>query len=137
MPEKREMREIRATQEVAKAVAQSNRIKSKSILYVEDGLLMRDLLSFWLDMHGFNVTTAGTLSDARLVYTKMDMLILDRRLPDGDGLTLAKDLRAMGSKVPIIVMSADQSRDGDEFVDEWFEKPADLDTLVAAIERLL
>jgi DNA-binding response OmpR family regulator len=49
---------------------------------------------------------AGTLAEARAMLEGVDVAILDRMLPDGDGLDLISELREASPGVKVLVMSA-------------------------------
>ncbi len=51
---------------------------------------------------------ASTLAEARSILTtrQVDLIVLDVRLPDGDGLTLARDLNGAERRPRILVLSA-------------------------------
>jgi DNA-binding response OmpR family regulator len=71
-----------------------------------------------------------------------DVVILDRGLPDGDGLTLLEEWRAAGVTTPVLVLTARDTvqdrvaglRGG---ADDYLIKPFDLDELVARLQALL
>jgi DNA-binding NarL/FixJ family response regulator len=52
------------------------------------------------------VGIAGTLAEARAMLEGVDVAILDRMLPDGDGLELISELREASPGVKVLVMSA-------------------------------
>jgi DNA-binding NarL/FixJ family response regulator len=52
------------------------------------------------------VGIAGTLAEARAMLEDVDVAILDRMLPDGDGLGLISELREASPGVKVLVMSA-------------------------------
>jgi DNA-binding NarL/FixJ family response regulator len=52
------------------------------------------------------VGIAGTLAEARAMLEGVDVAILDRMLPDGDGLELISELREASPCVKVLVMSA-------------------------------
>jgi two-component system response regulator DevR len=52
------------------------------------------------------VGIAGTLAEARAMLEGVDVAILDRMLPDGDGLELISELREASPSVKVLVMSA-------------------------------
>jgi DNA-binding response OmpR family regulator len=68
-------------------------LATRSVLIVEDDEFIRDMLKEQLaDDHGFIVFTAPTLEAADKIIdataSSLDAVILDRRLPDGDGCDL-------------------------------------------------
>lgn len=52
------------------------------------------------------VAEAGSLAEARTMLEGVDVAILDRVLPDGDGLELIRELREANTEVKVLVMSA-------------------------------
>ena len=66
------------------------------ILLVEDDPSISRLLRFQLKRAGFTLRTATTIAEGRAKLqeqTCCDLILLDRRLPDGDGLTLCGEIR--------------------------------------------
>src|SRR5215210_7606671 len=55
------------------------------------------------------VGIAGTLAEARQMLEGVDVAILDRALPDGDGLELISELREASPGAKVLVMSAFES----------------------------
>lgn len=83
----------------------------RSILYVEDEPDIREITMMALEMlGGFQVTTAGSGEEAqaRLKETSVDLLLLDRMLPDTDGFSLLTQLREQKGyeQLTAIIMSA-------------------------------
>lgn len=80
------------------------------VLVVEDEPAVRGLLTELLEAEGFRVEAAGTLDGARraLEEAPWDLVVLDRGLPDGDGLELCRSLRANEATrtLPVLVVSA-------------------------------
>jgi DNA-binding response OmpR family regulator len=78
------------------------------ILYVEDHEDTQVLVSIILGKNNFDVTTTDSLVDGKqLLRTKhFDLYLLDRWLPDGDGLELAKTIRQSDPLTPIVFVSA-------------------------------
>ncbi|MEZ4237152.1 MAG: response regulator transcription factor [Myxococcota bacterium] len=113
------------------------------ILVVEDEPGIASLLSRGLGEEGHGVTVEGTLAGARraLELAVADLLIVDRMLPDGDGLDLVRGLRRAGDGRPVIVLTA---RDRvDERVeglyggaDDYVTKPFALDELLARVSAV-
>ena len=66
------------------------------ILVVDDNAAQLDNLAEILGDEGYSVVTAQTCAAARELATAgFDVALVDLRLPDGDGTTLAKELRAL------------------------------------------
>jgi two-component system, OmpR family, response regulator RegX3 len=74
------------------------------VLVVEDEETISGPLAEGLRREGFTVDIARCVADALQAATA-DVVLLDLRLPDGDGLDVCRELRARGD-VPIIVVSA-------------------------------
>jgi len=117
------------------------------ILLVEDEPAAAALLSAILEDNGLNVDEAGTLAEARAFLGengRYGALVLDLRLPDGDGVDLAKEIRADPelAGMPIVVVSADARRGKDPEVRmlevaDWMEKPVDPDRLTELVRAAL
>ncbi|HEV8698819.1 MAG TPA: response regulator [Candidatus Limnocylindrales bacterium] len=84
------------------------------VLVVEDERPNRVLLKATVDRATIRrvreaiVLEASTLAEARTIIAtrQVDLIVLDVRLPDGDGLTLARDLNDSGRRPRILVLSA-------------------------------
>ena len=79
-----------------------------TILAVEDEPLNLRLVKAVLEPAGYEVVEAPTLRDARawLAVRLPDLVLLDLRLPDGDGLTLARELRERRDAVDLPIVAA-------------------------------
>jgi DNA-binding response OmpR family regulator len=78
------------------------------ILLVDDEQPIQTLLSFPLQRDGYEVVQAsdGREALARFSEQQFDLVVLDLMLPRIDGLEVCKRLRAQGSTVPIIMLTA-------------------------------
>jgi DNA-binding response OmpR family regulator len=76
------------------------------VLFVEDEESISGPFSSALRREGFEPVVAGTLAEARAAGAEFDLVLLDLMLPDGDGRDLARELRAAGSEIPIIMLTA-------------------------------
>ena len=113
------------------------------LLMIDDDVDLNALLQEYLGQFGFNLETAATAGEGlrRFKETSPDLIILDLMLPDKDGLTLCKEIRAEYN-VPIIMLTA---RGGvtDRIVglelgaDDYMAKPFEPRELVARIETVL
>ena len=117
--------------------------KTRHILVVEDDEMMQSLLIAYLDNEGYTVTGVSTGKEmlAFLNHTSVDLCLLDLTLPDEDGLTLARQVRAR-SKLPIIIMTArtgmeDRLSGLDIGADDFMTKPFDPRELVLRVRNVL
>lgn len=97
------------------------------------------MLSAALTRRSCSVDLARTLEEAQdyLTLGAFDVIVLDRRLPDGDGLSLLQNRPA----TPVLVLTAltgsDQAIHGLESgADDYMAKPFDVDELFARIKAL-
>lgn len=114
------------------------------LLLVEDEPDMALVLKSALLRHGINVDHAPTLSIASeaLRSSLHDVVLIDRRLPDGDGLTLVTELRQARRRIPSIVISSMKSTpdriDGLNLgADDYLPKPFEIDELLARIRAVM
>ncbi|AGZ42832.1 two component transcriptional regulator [Actinoplanes friuliensis DSM 7358] len=111
---------------------------------VDDQPTVVDMLASVLTFHGFAVDTARTGEQAveKAAEHSPDLVLLDTMLPDGDGLDVCRRLRAGGSAMGIMFLTApDASADliaglayGDE---DWITKPFDVEVLLTRVRALL
>ncbi|HEX2578533.1 MAG TPA: response regulator [Aquihabitans sp.] len=77
------------------------------ILLVDDDPTLGQVVAACLDFEGAQVVTAHSVAEARAALDpSLAHVVLDRRLPDGDGLDLLDDLRATCPDVPVVVFTA-------------------------------
>jgi len=82
-------------------------------LVIDDDPSMQKLVASTLDKGGFACEITGTATDAHklLEQTHFDLLVIDRKLPDADGVRLLRQTRSMGITTPAIVITAHPSLD--------------------------
>lgn len=118
-------------------------MSTPSILVVEDELSIQRGLQEQLQREGYRVAVAGSVAQALAVFTaRPDLVVLDRRLPDGDGLQVLHDLRARGDRTAVIVLSArgqpdDRVQGLEGGADDYVGKPFHLRELLARIKAVL
>ena len=113
-------------------------------LVVEDDLRLRSLVVRTLTRAGLACDEASRVSDAEelLSLHGYDLLVLDRRLPDGDGLEVCRRARREGFGRSILMLTAmddpastvEGLSDG---ADDYLGKPFDLEVLAARAHALL
>src|SRR5581483_11094244 len=115
-----------------------------NILLVEDDLAIAQALRSQLPVHGYVVEQVGTLAAAveRAGERVFQAMILDLRLPDGDGLQLLRHLRARRPPLPTIITTArdaltDRVRGLDAGADDYLVKRFELDELLARLRAVL
>jgi two-component system response regulator TctD len=112
-------------------------------LLAEDSERLQELLSESLKQAGYMLDVVATAAELfSLAATKYDLLIIDLGLPDGDGLSAIRDLRATGMPVPILIITARGSIDDrivglDSGADDYLIKPFNHAELLARIRALL
>lgn len=114
------------------------------VLVVEDNPKVKDLVVRVLGEEGYpaEAVVTGTEALERLAAEAFDLVVLDGMLPDVDGLDVCARLRATGSQVPILMLTA-RGTTKDKVVglragaDDYLPKPFEVEELVARVEALL
>ena len=114
------------------------------VLLVEDHERLALLINKQLSVAGIAVDVFGRIDTAWQAIQQMNYqaLILDRGLPDGDGLSLLKRVRAEGVNIPCLVLTAkdalhDRVEGLDTGADDYLTKPFAMDEMVARVRALL
>ena len=113
------------------------------ILLLEDDYSISAPLKNLLEAQGYEVTPTESISEARkALREEFDLLIFDRALPDGDGLSLLAEMRAQGFKAPTVLLTAksdvsDRVLGLDLGADDYLTKPFEPAELLARIRARL
>ncbi len=119
-------------------------IGATSILICEDDPLTAEVIKNELEAQGFVVRLTDTANEARdiLQVSPFAALLLDMNLPDADGLSLLRALRAAPatSELPIIIVSGaesgcEEARNLD--IVDWIEKPIDINRLIGTLQSVV
>ena len=115
-----------------------------NVLVVEDDAEVGDYLHTELSRIGHTVTVGKTLAQARdlLIAGIFDVVVLDRMLPDGDGLSFIEEIRGDGIPLPVLVLSAlgevNHRVEGLQAGgDDYLVKPFDITELAARMDVLI
>jgi DNA-binding response OmpR family regulator len=114
------------------------------LLVVEDNQQLSDLLTHGLQAAGYEADRLATFAEARaaLSTTRYAALILDLGLPDGDGLSILREIRHRKDPIPVLVLTArggvhDRVGGLRTGADDYLVKPFDFEELLARLEALL
>ena len=114
------------------------------VLIADDDRAIRDALTRALNLEGYAVEQAGDGNTALTLIesTKPDVAILDVMMPNIDGLTVCRVLRAERNRLPVLMLTArtetaDRVAGLDAGADDYLAKPFDLDELLARLRALL
>jgi two-component system response regulator AtoC len=116
-----------------------------NLLVVDDERSFRLMAEEALSSEGFDVRTAGTLARARVELDKTapDVMILDRRLPDGDGIDLLRELAASGqltAQVIVVTAYADVNNAVEALqagAVDYLTKPLQVTDLIIKVRKVL
>ncbi|WP_434387115.1 sigma-54-dependent transcriptional regulator [Melittangium boletus] len=117
---------------------------SPPLLFVDDDRAFSSLAAAALQREGYAVTLARSLHEARAALARLTpaLVVLDRRLPDGDGLTFLPELKAQAPGAAVVMVTAygdiasavDAVRAG---AADYVAKPVELADLVLRVRRAL
>ena len=113
------------------------------VVVVDDEREAREMVGDYLKMHGFDVELCegGSSLRAHLTTRTPDLIVLDLNMPEEDGLSIVRDLKARSS-IPIIMLTATASAI-DRIVglelgaDDYLAKPCELRELVARVRSVV
>jgi two-component system, OmpR family, phosphate regulon response regulator PhoB len=124
------------------------RIFSSTVLVVENGVKMDDLISQFLCRAGYQVVTVRKGNQVIEIIknfnesTAIDLIIFNLMLPEPSGIEICQFLRSHGSKVPILMLSS-KGQEADRVIglelgaDDYLVKPFGLPELLARCYALL
>lgn len=118
---------------------------SKSLLILDDDPFLADGLRKLLQAEGYDVRTAGLAAEGlRLIQDKQpDLLVLDLNLPDDDGVTVCRKIRA-AYRFPVLMLTSRSSQvdkvvglevGADDFLTKPFESAEFLARVRAQLRR--
>jgi len=117
---------------------------SGRVLVVDDDRAIRESLARALELDGYEVALAsdGAAALATIRDDRPDVAIVDVMMPNIDGLTVCRVLRAERDRLPILMLTArtetsDRVAGLDAGADDYLPKPFELDELLARLRALL
>jgi two-component system response regulator MprA len=114
------------------------------VLLAEDDQRLRESLARVLTFEGYQVTFAADGGEALIALADkaFDVVVLDVMMPNVDGLTVCRRMRADGDRTPVLMLTArhevtDRVAGLDAGADDYLVKPYALDELLARLRALL
>lgn len=118
--------------------------RANRVLVLDDEADIRNMLQRFLSAHGFEVRTAqnATQLELHLERQPYDLLLLDLMLPDEDGLSICRRLRAQGQIIPVLMLTArgdpaDRVLGLETGADDYLAKPFVPSELLARVRAIL
>lgn len=116
----------------------------KQILIVEDDKGLNQGLLKALKTEKQQAVSCGTLKEAReqMLCQSPDLVLLDLNLPDGNGLELLREIRAKNARLPVILLTANDTDEDvvnglEQGADDYITKPFSLAILRARVHAQL
>jgi DNA-binding response OmpR family regulator len=115
-----------------------------NILLAEDDTDLRNILSQYLELQGFNILAAANGKQGLELFKNehVDLCILDIMMPVMDGFVLAQKIRKLDSFMPIIFLTA-KNQKADKIkglkigADDYITKPFEVEELILRIKNIL
>jgi two-component system cell cycle response regulator DivK len=119
---------------------------NKTILLVEDDFMNMKLAQHVLESQGYNVVKATTGQEAlqQLKASTPDLILMDVQLPDIDGMTLVRIIRAKDTNretnilaLTACAMKGDREKILETGCNDYISKPINVETFVSTVRRYL
>jgi len=113
------------------------------ILLAEDDVNLGKMLTLNLETSGYTVHQAGNGETAYELFctSEIDICLIDVMMPLKDGFTLAREIRKLDKKVPIVFLTAknldEDVLEGLSIGDDYITKPFSMEVLLARLQALL
>ena len=116
---------------------------TKTVLIIDDDKMLRDALCIGLHKSGFDVITAESAKFAKNILSRIsvDAIVLDRMMPDQDGISFLQEMRASNDETPVIMLTAlsgsENTIDGLKTgANDYMAKPFQLQELILRLNNI-
>ena len=117
------------------------RTRTPRILVVDDDRALSTMVSLVLKQSEFDVDVVNNGDDAirRATESNFDAVVLDLRMPGKDGRTVFRELRELGVRCPVLILSAYDARQAQAELgaEGSMNKPFEPDLLVDTLRQML
>ncbi|NWJ48144.1 MAG: response regulator transcription factor [Chloroflexi bacterium] len=113
------------------------------ILVIEDDPMTLKMVEFLLKGEGYNVTKAESIREAETILKKSTpwLIIVDKGLPDGNGIEFSKKLNETEPDIPVILLTGEgrlpYKLEGLESADDYIVKPFEPGEFIARVKAVL
>ena len=114
------------------------------ILVIDDEPGVRDLLDTLLSRKGYDVVLADSGQKGLEIFRRAgaDVIVLDLKMPEMDGITVLRQVRVLNPKQPVVILTGARTPESEQQaralgVTEYVEKEFSLHLLGDALKRLL
>ncbi len=130
------------TLEAAHAATQLSNDSGKTILIAEDEDILRELLAELLQSYNYTVlTTSNGIEVLETLKVRMpDLLIIDRKMPEMDGLECIQEIASANYNLPVILASGSPADNGEinkVNVNKIINKPYNFEELLSLVRELI
>jgi DNA-binding NtrC family response regulator len=117
-------------------------VAATSILVVDDESLVRWSLRERLSAEGYDISEAGTAAEALDRFAEVDLVLLDFKLPDGNGIDVLRHIKAQSADTLVILMTAFSTVENAVEAMKlgayhYVNKPFNLDEVALLVEKAL
>ena len=119
--------------------------RTKLVFLIEDDPDIRDALAQLLTLEGFTVTSAENgeegIRQLSASHPRPDLILLDLMMPVMDGYEFLQERRKRPEiqKIPVVILTANQTSDSSRLIDVqgFLRKPLDVEKLISTMENAL
>lgn len=116
----------------------------KKILIIEDNIYLQSILTSLIEESGYSSVIAGDKKNGlnKFKENDPDLILLDKKLPDGDGFEILKKVKEVNSLLPVIILTShsEQKIKDKAFslgANAFINKPFDNSELLSVIKEFL